>query len=76
MCYGWPEATREELTSYGVERQGIPVEERNVEYCFGVGKVQPCEVGIDSSVWGSIIRDTSRRADAGSGLVVNEELLI
>lgn len=75
MCYGWPEAAREKRARYGVERQGVLLEERNVEYCFEVGKVQACEIGIYSGVWGPIIRDTSRRADAGSGLVMEGRVI-
>lgn len=41
----------------GVERIWVLAEEGDVEDCFCVGKVEACEVGVETGLWGAEVGD-------------------
>ena len=68
MCDGWSIPAGKELAGHGIEGQGIFLKKRDIEHRFGVGQVEAGEIGIDASLGGAIVGDTSRCADTRSSL--------
>lgn len=70
-----PKPTRIKLAGQCIKWLRVLPEEANVEDSLGVWQFQMCQVGVDTGVWGTEIRNPSRGTDSGSYLIFRVSLL-